>query len=245
MHDEAVFERLIASGEVFDILQAEHQRRDSRISIEACKHDIIDTLLSRLTLGTLEAWASSCMIDTTRDYGRQSFNEIISTFDFHMSKELSQVPQEFWAHFYNAHSNNRKFNPITGDFSYEYYDEYYGLRTGVAHGVTFDHRGLPPIAMSFEGAIPRGASEQPVDPIPGQRSRNGGGRTPAKGWADFAEELAVYIHETGLPPGEGAMGESAMFAAIAGRLSARGRECPSRTTLQPVINAVLRRLREG
>lgn len=74
---------------------------------------------------------------------------------------------------------------------------------------------------------------------------NDSGRRPANWWPDFAEELAVYIHEAGTPDGEGQAGQSAMIDDIFKRLNARGKDEPSRTTVQPVIRAVLSRLRSA
>lgn len=71
------------------------------------------------------------------------------------------------------------------------------------------------------------------------------GRRPANWWPDFAEELAVYIHSEGIPAGHGQEGQSAMIDEIFRRLSARGKDEPSRTTVQPVLRAVLNRLRSA
>ena len=83
-----------------------------------------------------------------------------------------------------------------------------------------------------------------VEPNASEDQRGGKpGRPPAKCWADFAEELAVYIHDCGLPEGNGGDGESKIIEDIASLLTEQGRGCPSRTTVQPVVKAVLRRLR--
>lgn len=70
-----------------------------------------------------------------------------------------------------------------------------------------------------------------------------GGRSPANWWPDFAEELALYIFECGIPAGEGVKGQSAMLNAICDRMAANGKPEPGRSTVQPVINAVLLRTR--
>ena len=72
-----------------------------------------------------------------------------------------------------------------------------------------------------------------------------GGRRPANWWPDFAEELAVYLHENGLPAGQGHEGQSTMIDAIFGRMAGQGKSEPGRGTVQPVVNAVLRRLRSA
>lgn len=70
------------------------------------------------------------------------------------------------------------------------------------------------------------------------------GRPAAGWWPTFAEELATYIHEVGIPAGQGNEGQSALIDTICERLARQGKPEPSRSTIQPVINAVLRRLRE-
>lgn len=74
-------------------------------------------------------------------------------------------------------------------------------------------------------------------------SDRGAGRAPANWWPDFAEELAVYLHEEGLPVGDGQRGQAALMEGVFRRLVERGKTEPSRTTVQPVIRAVLSRLR--
>jgi|GEM_PF-1398735 len=71
------------------------------------------------------------------------------------------------------------------------------------------------------------------------------GRKPAQWWPDFAEELAVYIHETGIPAGEGAEGQSAVIAEVFDRLAKRGCTEPNRTSVQPVVRNLLKRLRSA
>ncbi|GAA5048328.1 hypothetical protein GCM10023208_05430 [Erythrobacter westpacificensis] len=72
-----------------------------------------------------------------------------------------------------------------------------------------------------------------------------GGRPPAKWWPEFAEELALYVYEEGIPEGTGHEGQSAMIDGIFARMAAAGMGEPSRATVQPVINAVLARTRSA
>jgi hypothetical protein len=87
-------------------------------------------------------------------------------------------------------------------------------------------------------------------PVPGGTGRTeqsqpgvGKGRKPAHWWPDFAEELAMYVHEHGLPPGTGVEGQGDVIKAVLGRLADQGKEEPTRSAIQSVINAVLRRTR--
>ena len=72
-----------------------------------------------------------------------------------------------------------------------------------------------------------------------------GGRPPAKWWPDFAEELAMFIHEEGIPGGSGHDGQSEILDKVCARLTAAGKPEPGRATVQPVINAVLARIRSA
>ena len=73
----------------------------------------------------------------------------------------------------------------------------------------------------------------------------GGGRRPANWWPDFTEELAVFLHDEGIPEGEGSDGQSAVIEAVFSRLQARGVREPSRTAVQKVVSNVLRRMRQA
>lgn len=70
-----------------------------------------------------------------------------------------------------------------------------------------------------------------------------GGRSMAATWPDWVAELVSYIHENGIPDGEGAAGVDVMLRAVAEGLALRGIEGPSRTTAQKTMRAVLLRLR--
>lgn len=72
-----------------------------------------------------------------------------------------------------------------------------------------------------------------------------GGRPSAKWWPDFAEELALYVHECGIPDGQGHEGQSEMMEAIFKRLVEAGKPEPGRATVQRVINAVMARIRSA
>ena len=65
----------------------------------------------------------------------------------------------------------------------------------------------------------------------------GPGRPPANWWPDFAEELAVQLHEYG-PPEK----QAELISAVQEALVARGKAEPSRSQIQPVVRAVLARI---
>lgn len=86
---------------------------------------------------------------------------------------------------------------------------------------------------------PNGSSND-VDLKKGSR-----GRRAAQWWPDFAEELAIYVHEVGIPAGQGAEGQSEVIGEIFDRLAQRGSIEPNRTSVQPVISNLLKRLRSA
>lgn len=72
--------------------------------------------------------------------------------------------------------------------------------------------------------------------------RSRAGRQPAHWWPAFAEELAIYLHDEGPPPGIGSEGSEQVIDAVLARLSDRDITA-SRTSIQPVVVSALRRLR--
>jgi len=95
----------------------------------------------------------------------------------------------------------------------------------------------------LELIVPQG-SQKPATPDPVKTRRSGGGRPPAPWWPTFAAELAVYVHEVGLPAGTGAMGQGEMIEAIQTRMVENGHhKAPDRSSIQAVVQEVLDRLR--
>lgn len=65
------------------------------------------------------------------------------------------------------------------------------------------------------------------------------GRRPAHWWADAAVEIAVEIHENGLPERH-----EELLTRVLDRLAAKGHH-PARSSLQPVVDELIARLRAG
>jgi hypothetical protein len=72
-----------------------------------------------------------------------------------------------------------------------------------------------------------------------------GGRPMSALWPEWVAELARYVHDEGVPDGQGAAGSDELIASIAENLARRGLEAPARATVQETAKAVLRRLRAG
>ncbi|WP_430419359.1 hypothetical protein [Phenylobacterium sp.] len=136
------------------------------------------------------------------------------------------VHKEFWwARGHEALSQNWH----AGDFE-TWIDKRFHMQ---AFGVKFhrdDVRRMAPTAFQ---------TSAPPEP---QRS---GGRPMSRDWPEWVAELVAFVHEEGVPPGEGTRGADALIDAIDARLESRGVSGPSRSTVQETVNLVLRRLRSS
>lgn len=242
--DIARLERLVAASDVFDVLASEYDRRGTYPSWEVCQRVALDTLLARLRNGVLDAWATSCQIDSSHDTGPISAECIVSPYDYFRGETPCMIPVEFWYHFHAAGPDGRSVDWVAGDFLFDYFDAEYSKRDGSAFSVYFDPKGLPPIAIPPQ--LPAAASDYTAPQANEALSPSKfGGRKPANWWPDFAVELAMYCLKEELPEGSGAEGQSEMIKAIFDRMANRGKAEPSRTTVQPVINEILRRFRSA
>ncbi len=89
------------------------------------------------------------------------------------------------------------------------------------------------------------AIDQSIDVFGADEPKSSRGRSAAKWWPDFAEELALTVYMEGIPEGAGHEGQSELLDKVLTRLSAAGKPEPGRATVQPVINAVLARIRSA
>ena len=121
----------------------------------------------------------------------------------------------------------------SGDFSW-----HSSTQQAAALGVQFAKQDAE--AMGIQFGVSSTAS--PMNAAKG--SKNQGGRKQSLGWPEFVAELCAYFHEKGIPPGSGTEGAEKVIEAVDQRLLQRGvNETPSRSTVQPAVNAALKRLR--
>jgi hypothetical protein len=216
----------------FNRLRKQYEAAEVFADEEVCFRVAADTLIRRLRAGQLPSRAAHCHLyeeaPPPDDEKPQSQKTDID--GYHM------VPASFWASFSACRAQSREQDWISGDFEFHEDSEFFG-HGGSVIGLELDERHLP---LEPLGSLPL---------IKGNESEltaaKAGGRPPAKWWADFAEELAVYVHENGLPEGKGHEGQSEVIDAIFARMNERGKKEPGRPTVQPVINAVLRRIRSA
>jgi hypothetical protein len=69
------------------------------------------------------------------------------------------------------------------------------------------------------------------------------GRPLSDRWRPWIAELVAEIHDHGVPEGVGSQGQEQIINAVADRLASRGEEALGRSTVQPVVQAVLDRMR--
>lgn len=245
MIEVGVYDRLVPAGDVFDLLVRENDRRGTFSDFELCSRAALDMLVARMRGGHLHAYSTTCDIDSSIDTGLTSVDCIIATWDFHRHDGLpAKIPREFWMHFHDAGLDRRTFDSLAGDFRFNYMDSEYSHREGNAYSVYFDQKGLPPFSVpNFPSplqASSRASATGSTIPAPANK-----GRRPANWWPDFAEELAMFCLESGLPEGTGTTGQSEMLKAIFDGMAKNGKAEPSRTQVQSVINNVLTRFRAG
>ncbi|MFC3175411.1 hypothetical protein ACFOD9_14225 [Novosphingobium bradum] len=228
-----------------------HEMSGRLADFDVCLNAAEETLLARLASGQVPT--------------RASFVEYTSTEEFLVTKTDEAVPKTFWRNWVAARPIDREADWIVGDFRYDHGADWSDLPCwGKAFGVAFEASALPWMdacqvapenssrIVELESALDEMTTE--VVRLQGRLiygppqtsalpSRSGKGRPAANWWPAFAEELAVYLHDSGPPQGTGTEGQSEMLAEIFRRMNERGHGEPSRSTVQPVINAVLQRVR--
>jgi len=205
---------------------------------DVCLNAAEETVLARLASGQVPT--------------RASFVEYTSTEEFLVTKTDEAVPETFWRSWVAARPIEREADWIVGDFRYDHGADWSDFPCwGKAFGVAFEVSALPwmdacqvaPEDLSRIVELESALDEMTTSQTSALPSRSGKGRPAANWWPAFAEELAVYLHDSGPPQGTGTEGQSEMLAVIFRRMNERGHGEPSRSTVQPVINAVLQRVR--
>lgn len=232
-------EQLVPATEVFELLASEYDRKRNGRDWEKAQTDALLAIISRLISGTTFAWASACRIDCSDPrYG--SNGHLFDPLDFYVKDTAGRVPIEFWSNFRSAPKGGCTFDEVTGDFRFSFVDEEFRLREGIAQQVFLNRRGLPALAVpswtytdQLNPSVPSLNASQS-----GAQSSNAGGRRPANWWPDFAEELAFYIFEHGLPETQQNLIEAMQLA-----VASRGKPEPSRSQIQPVVRALFTRIR--
>ncbi len=209
-------------------LRGQYEHAGIYASKQDCFQAAKDTLLRRLRKGQLSGRAAgfSWVKKPKAGYARK-----VDADGF------IAVPTAFWAALCHWNESDQGDDWIAGDFEL-YFANGYEQHRGHVIGLEVREDQLP---RDLDPAITsQVSSAQPII-----TEAKAGGRSAAKWWPDFAEELALFIHEEGVPPGSGHDGQSEVLDKICKRLTAASKEEPGRATVQPVINAVLERIRSA
>ena len=203
-------------------LAEQHNASGRYTNFAYCLNAAEETVMARLVAGALP---------TIANYVHQQPYEQIA-------RELRHeaVPISFWREWNAARATAREADWVAGDFRYEHDEDW---TTGGCWGKAFEVR-FDAHSLSWMDNISTAVAQDNSDPTSGNR-----GRKPANWWPDFAEELAMWCLLNDPPEGNDTSGQSDIIDAIFRRMAERGKAEPSRTTIQPVINAVLRRFRSA
>lgn len=210
--------------DAIEALARRHDLAGRFADYEVCLRAAEETIMGRLVAGRLPTIASYVKVTP----GPLGDEWLVEHHD-------EAVPAYFWLRWSRADVIQREADWLVGDFKFDDGDSDGHPAWGQAFDVRFDADSFPGLDLS---------SPKPAESNPSEQGSNRG-RKPANWWPDFAEELAIYCLKEDPPEGSGTEGQSEMIDAIFGRMAARGKSEPSRTTVQPVINEILRRWRSA
>lgn len=191
---------------------------------DVCLRAAEETIIGRLAAGRLPTLASYVKITPS-----------LTADEWHDEHHDSPVPDSFWGRWSRVDVSHREADWLVGDFKFDDSEAEHFPSWGQAFDVRFDADSFPNLDFT---------ATEPAEAKPSEQGSSRG-RKPANWWPDFAEELAMYCLKEDLPDGSGTEGQSEMIDAIFGRMASHGKSEPSRTTVQPVINEILRRWRSA
>jgi hypothetical protein len=230
--------RWVPAFAAFEALRKQYEASNFYADDEVCWQAASATLLRRLQSGQLPSRAAALNEEWDNAFDMEP--------DAPPSRDADRmiaVPGSFWTAFASSKSVHREQDWLAGDFEFKVIaaDGRSGWGhngRGAAIGLEVDASHLP----QFSWPLSHNDKDTRAVQSSAQRS---GGRPAANWWPDFAEELAVYIHENGIPDGQGHDGQSTLIDAVFARMVEHGKPEPGRGTVQAVVNAVLRRIRSA
>jgi len=99
--------------------------------------------------------------------------------------------------------------------------------------------------VELEEVARSAGSPKTNEQAPRETNSRGAGRRQSEKWRPWIVELVAHVYENGFPGGVGSQGQEELINAIANRLAERGIDTLSRASVQPVVQAVLDRLRSA
>lgn len=187
-------------------------------------------IVERLISGTMVARAA--LFQAKSEFAREVNPACSNERSPHIQEQDHFVPSSFWE-WIKPRLGTGCADWVAGDFSFELLNEYTGKYfAGAAQGVVLRNEGLPGIGKcAGTGGIAT------------KRTDTKRGRPEAGWWPGFAETLAVYAFECGLPDGTGSEGQGQVIDWVFSRMSERGYPEPSRAAVQRAVNGFLREAR--
>lgn len=230
--------RWVPAFSAFEALRKQYEASNYYADEEYCWKAASEALLRRLQSGQLPSRAASL----TEEWD-DAFDVEPEPPPSRDADGMITVSGSFWASFAASKPVHKEWDWLAGDFEFKVIaaDGRSGWGhngRGAAIGLEVDANHFP----QFSWPLPNGEKDTQVVQATAQR---GGGRPAANWWPDFAEELAVYVHDNGIPEGQGHDGQSMLIDAVFARLVEQGKPEPGRGTVQAVVNAVLRRIRSA
>ena len=126
-------------------------------------------------------------------------------------------------------------------------DVYFDIADDDGHNITLHGRisyfGIRLKPTDWVSILDWRAGSDPSSIVSNPEATVSSGRRPSERWKPWIAELVAYIHEEGIPDGIGSQGQEELINAVSDRLSLRGEESLSRSTVQATVQAVLDRLR--
>ena len=179
--------------------------------------------------GLIAARCSEISWRVTDRYGSEEYRE-----------QMVDVPDWFWEHC--ASQPETIFDWQSGKVSGRGVidgDDYRVL----IKGIQFEVSGIIDLEAMMLAELP--PPDVSAEPNGKQGSENRGRRRDPVKWANWTAELVAYIHENGIPAGCDDDGQDQLIDAIDSRLMERGEDGLGRSTVQPIVRAVLLRLRSA
>lgn len=206
-------------------------REELRTTLSCTEKHAEKLILKACRAGLVSARCNSISGRVTDRYGATDFDD-----------QNVQVPEWFWNNC--LYSTDTVLNWQSGRFAGQ---GYVGseLHKAVLTGVQFQVGDVVELEAMERDSRPANEVPSSVPSAPVSVSVSTAGRRLSEKWRHWVPELVGYIHDNGAPVGVGSQGQEELINAIADALAHQGLEAPARSTVQPVIQAVLDRLRRA
>jgi hypothetical protein len=210
---------------------AERCVEELKVMLGCSSEEAASLILRGCRASVIQARCAHLSWRVTHRYGQEEY-----------TRTNEAVPDWFWEHCID-HPEHAILNWHSGRFAGRGIvdgDEY----KAVISGVEFEVAAI----VDIEGVeLRRKVHQEPTGQTAAVAAAETAmvGRRPSERWRPWIAELVAHIHEHGIPEGIGSQGQEELISAVADALASRGEEGLGRSTVQPVVQAVLDRLRDA